>query len=253
MNVSPTLQTRGKWLPEEKKNLQQFIRPDKLQCFTLFFYFFILSPNWASREAAACKCPRGEHMFSDVWGFVSIWENDSRTWCKWSYILPATAVLDTTLGNVTESICQFVSRGLQQQPIATVWLSHFEWILFFFIFLRKNPDPMECFQGIVEKFYDRDTIFGRFFTVSFSVNYQNAAFCFHCQNSKEPEKRWEWKFRFQKSRTAVANSLSSFVARLFYYCHAFLVVAATKPAPLSENCCVVCFIFTTLLFYCVKW
>lgn len=201
------------------------------------FFFFILSPNWASREtaAAACKCPRGEHMFSDVWGFVSIWENDERELGANdpTYWL-ANAVLDTTLGNVTESICQFVSRGLQ---ITTVWLSHFEWILCFFFFLRKTPTWWNVFKGLSRSFTTVTQFFGRFFTVSFAVNYQNAAFCFHCQNSKETEQRWEWKFRFQKSRTAVANTLSSSVARLFYYCHAFLVVTTTTPAPLSENCC----------------
>lgn len=162
------------------------------------FFFFILSPNWASREAAAaaCKCPRGEHMFSDVWGFVSIWENDERELGANdpTYWL-ANAVLDTTLGNVTESICQFVSRGLQ---IATVWLSHFEWILYFF--LRKTPAWWNVFKGLSRSFTTVTQFFGRFFTVSFSVNYQNAAFCFHCQNSKETEQRWEWKFRFQKNQ-----------------------------------------------------
>lgn len=42
----------------------------------------------------------------------------------------------------------------------------FDWVIsngFCVFFSEENPDLMECFQGIVEKFYDRDTIFRAIF------------------------------------------------------------------------------------------
>lgn len=253
VNVSPNSSNTWKMITRRKKNLQQFIRPDKLQCFTVvFFFFFIRSPNWASKEAAAaaCKCPRGEHMFSDVWGFVSIWENDERELGANdpTYWL-ANAVLDTTLGNVTESICQFVSRGLQ---IATVWLSHFEWILCFFFFSEENPGLMECFQGIVEKFYDRDTIFRAIFYSFVSCKLPKRGLLFPL--SKFERNRAEMRMKISISKKQDSCRQYIIVVRgAFFFITVTLFSWWRRQRRHHFRKTVVCFIFTTLLFYCVKW